>query len=74
VATATTTGIGCPVSTAATRAVIAAANIATITSSGRLGPIRSITRPWATEPAATPIICPADTTPAAANDPVARWT
>ena len=42
--------------------------------SGRVGPKRSISRPWTTEPIATPTSAAAETMPATANDPVARST
>ena len=52
----------------------AAAWAAVTTSSGRVGPTRSMIRPCTTDPHETPISRPADTSPATANEPVVRWT
>jgi hypothetical protein len=73
-ASSTSTGSGWAVSTAVMSAATATANRAVSTSSGRVGPIRSISRPWATEPSETPTSAPAVTSPAAANEPLTRCT
>lgn len=70
----TSSGVAACASIASVSPAIASANSTTITSSGRVGPNRSISLPCTTDPAETPTSDPADTSPAAANEPVSRWT
>ena len=71
-ATSVTTGARDSMATISVTPATARAPLAT--SSGRVGPIRSMIRPCTIEPHETPMSRPADTSPATANDPVTCWT
>jgi hypothetical protein len=73
-ASTTSTGSGAALSMANTSAATATPNSPDASSSGRVGPNRSITRPWAIEPSETPVSAPAVTRPPAAKEPVVRCT
>jgi hypothetical protein len=70
----TSTKTEAPASTAITEAVTNTAKSAVTNANGRVGPKRSISLPWTTEPIATPTSAAAETMPAIANEPVARST
>lgn len=71
---ATSTAVGACDSIAVTSALINSIRRTATVSSGRVGPNRSISRPWITAPTETPASEPAETSPAAAKEPVSRWT
>lgn len=68
------TGTGRAASITAMASTAATPKTPEVSSSGTEGPIRSMTRPWSTDPQPIPTKTPAAATPAAANDPVSRWT
>ncbi len=66
-AAAIRTAAALPASIAPMSRVRSAENRAEATSSGRVGPNRSMSRPWATDPIETPTRVPAETRPATAK-------